>query len=151
MTSRPVLEPTAEHPITINPTGTRVVVRVNGAPANSETIRVDGQEADNTLQPGSPHQTQISVEAMQEVSVQTSNFAAEYGQVSGGMFNFTMRSGTNQYHGSLYDYFTNEDLNAGIPFTNSGNATATLGLSLFPPFSTGWAVDVPPGVETLAR
>ena len=30
MTSRPVLEPTAEHPITINPTGTRVVVRVNG-------------------------------------------------------------------------------------------------------------------------
>jgi uncharacterized protein (DUF427 family) len=30
MTSRPVLEPTAEHPITINPTGKRVVVRVNG-------------------------------------------------------------------------------------------------------------------------
>ncbi|HEV3200720.1 MAG TPA: TonB-dependent receptor [Bryobacteraceae bacterium] len=101
--------------------GITFFVRVNGAPANSETIRVDGQEADNTIQPGSPHQTQTSVEAMQEVSVQTSNFAAEYGQVSGGMFNFTMRSGTNQYHGSLYDYFTNEDLNAGIPFTNSGN------------------------------
>ena len=64
--------------------GITFFLRVNGAPANSETIRVEGQEADNTLQPGSPHQTQVSVEALQEVSVQTSNFAAEYGQVSGG-------------------------------------------------------------------
>jgi hypothetical protein len=101
--------------------GISFILRVNGAPANSETIRVEGQEADNTLQPGSPHQTQVSVEALQEVSVQTSNFAAEYGQVSGGMFNFTSRGGTNQFHGSLYDYFTNEDLNAGISFTNSGH------------------------------
>ncbi len=37
------------------------------------------------------------------------------------MFNFTSRGGTNQFHGSLYDYFTNEDLNAGISFTNSGH------------------------------
>ncbi len=101
--------------------GTSFYLRVNGAPANSETIHVEGQEADNTLQPGSPHQTQVSVDALQEVSVQTSNFAAEYGQVSGGMFNFTARSGTNQYHGSLYDYFTNAALNSGISFTNNGN------------------------------
>jgi hypothetical protein len=101
--------------------GTSFYLRVNGAPANSETIRVEGQEANNTLQPGSPHQTQVSVEALEEVSVQTSNFSAEYGQVSGGMFNFTSRGGTNQFHGSLYDYFTNEDLNAGISFTNSGH------------------------------
>jgi len=101
--------------------GTSFYLRVNGAPANSETIRVEGQEADNTLQPGSPHQTQVSVEALQEVSVQSSNFSAEYGQVSGGMFNFTARGGTNQFHGSLYDYFTNADLNAGISFTNNGN------------------------------
>ncbi len=58
-------------------TGVSFYLRVNGAPANSETIRVEGQEADNTLQPGSPHQTQVSVEALQEVSVQTSSsFAA---------------------------------------------------------------------------
>jgi hypothetical protein len=101
--------------------GISFILRVNGAPANSETIRVEGQEANNTLQPGSPHQTQVSVEALEEVSVQTSNFAAEYGQVSGGLFNFTSRGGTNQFHGSLYDYFTNEDLNAGISFTNSGH------------------------------
>ena len=53
------------------------------------------------------------MDAIQEVSIQTSNFAAEYGQAAGGYFNFTMKSGTNQYHGSLYDYMRNEALNAG--------------------------------------
>src|SRR5262249_34799557 len=51
----------------------------------------------------------------------TSNFAAEFGQAGGGVFNVTMRSGTNQFHGSAYDYFVNEALNAGTPFTNDGN------------------------------
>ena len=101
--------------------GTTFSLRVNGSPANSQSIRVEGQEASNTLQPGSPHQTQVSVEALEEVSVQTSNFAAEYGQASGGVFNFTSRGGTNQFHGSLYDYLTNEDLNAGVSFTDSGH------------------------------
>src|SRR5262249_37291394 len=50
-----------------------------------------------------------------------SNFAPEYGQVSGGMFNLVAKSGTNQFHGSAFEYFVNEDLSAGIPFTNSGN------------------------------
>src|SRR5262249_48136474 len=48
--------------------------------------------------------------------IQTSNFSAEYGQVGGGFFNFTMRSGTNQLHGSAYDYFVNDALNAYQPF-----------------------------------
>jgi hypothetical protein len=40
------------------------------------------------------------VDAIQEFAVQTSNFAAEYKQVGGGFFNLTMKSGTNQLHGS---------------------------------------------------
>jgi hypothetical protein len=60
------------------------------------------------------------VEAIQEFTLQTSNFAAEYGLVAGGLFNFTSRGGTNQFHGSAYDYMTNEALNAGVPFTNNG-------------------------------
>jgi len=60
------------------------------------------------------------VDAIQEVAVQTSNFAAEYGQVGGGYFNLTMKSGTNQFHGSGYDFFVNEALNAGLPFTDAG-------------------------------
>jgi hypothetical protein len=56
------------------------------------------------------------VDAIQETAIQTSNYAAEYGQVGGGMFNVTMRSGGNAFHGSAYDYFVNEIFNAGNPF-----------------------------------
>ena len=61
------------------------------------------------------------MDAIQEFAVETSNFAAEFGQVGGGYFNVTMKSGTNQFHGSAYEYFVNEDLNAGTAFTNNGN------------------------------
>jgi hypothetical protein len=61
------------------------------------------------------------VDAVQEFAIQTSNYAAEYGQAGGGVFNLTMRGGTNQYHGSGYDYFGNEALNAGVPFTSDGD------------------------------
>ncbi len=56
--------------------------------------------------------------------MQTSNFAAEYGQVGGGYFNYTMKSGTNALHGTGYDYFVNEALNAGLPFTNAGSTNS---------------------------
>src|SRR5215469_15754423 len=96
-------------------------IRLNGMEGNSSALRVEGQDATATISLGQTSQTQPSVEAVQEVSVQTSNFAAEFGQAGSGLFNFTMKSGTNQFHGSAYDYFVNEALNAGTPFTNDGN------------------------------
>src|SRR6516225_9290272 len=94
---------------------------VNGLPSNSESIRIEGQDSTGTIWKVYQQRSQPeSVDAIQEVAVQTSNFAAEYGQVGGGYFNFTMKSGTNQFHGSGYDYFVNEALNAGLPFTNAG-------------------------------
>jgi hypothetical protein len=98
------------------------LVRLNGTPANTQSFRVEGQEAGNTGTPGVPQQNQPSVDAIQEVAIQTSNFAAEYGQVGGGVFNVTMRSGSNQFHGTGYDYFVNEAFNAGNPFTNDPNS-----------------------------
>src|SRR5207249_1422238 len=56
--------------------------------------------------------SQASVEQIEEFSLQTSNYAAEFGQVTAGLFNFTINSGTNSLHGSAYDYFTNEALDA---------------------------------------
>jgi len=100
-------------------------IRVNGMPNDSDSILLEGQEASNSLQPGRPDEIQPSVEAVQEVALQTSNFAAEYGQVGGGLFNLTMKSGTNNYHGSAYELWKNEALNAGIPFTNNGNGHLT--------------------------
>ena len=83
-------------------------------------LRIEGQEASTSLWV-TQSWTQPSVDAVQEFAIQTSNYAAEYGQAGGGVFNLTMRGGTNQYHGSAYDYFGNEALNAGVPFTNDGN------------------------------
>jgi hypothetical protein len=95
-------------------------IRLNGLPSNTEAMRIEGQDSTNGLI-YTQSMTQPSVDAIQEFAVETSNFAAEFGQVGGGYFNVTMKSGTNQFHGSAYEYFVNEDLNAGVPFTNSGN------------------------------
>ena len=95
-------------------------IRINGMPANTQAMRIDGQDATNGWY-SVQSQTQGSVDAIQEFAVQTSNYAAELGQAGGGLFNLTMRSGTNQFHGGAYEYFVNEALNAGTPFTNDGN------------------------------
>jgi hypothetical protein len=95
-------------------------IQVNGLPTGSFRILFEGQEASSGLDGRVSDETQPSVEAIQEFTIQTSNFAAEFGQVGGGLFNFTARSGANQYHGSAYGYFANEALNAGIPFTDDG-------------------------------
>jgi Carboxypeptidase regulatory-like domain len=94
-------------------------IRVNGLPSNTQSLRVDGQDSTNGMWQIYTWQTQPSVDAVQEVAVQTSNFAPEWGQAGGGVFNLTMKSGTNTYHGSGFDYITNEALNAGLAFTSN--------------------------------
>jgi Carboxypeptidase regulatory-like domain len=96
---------------------------VNGlGGALTETMRVEGQDSTSRLF-GTYDYTQMSqpsVDAVQEIAYQTSNYAPEFGQAGSVVINMTMKSGTNQYHGTAYDYFVNEDLNAGQPFTQSG-------------------------------
>ena len=95
-----------------------VTVRINGTPQNTQALRVEGQESSNATMMAFGSQNQPSVDSIQEFSVQTSNYAAEFGQAGGAVFIATMKSGTNQLHGTGYDYFVNEALNASSPFTN---------------------------------
>jgi hypothetical protein len=96
---------------------------VNGTPANTYATRLDGM----TMNPTGPRligaqmQTQPSVDAIQEVAVQTSNFAPEFGTAGGAMVNMVTKSGTNQFHGTAYDYGTNEFFNAHQPYTGIRN------------------------------
>ena len=101
------------------------VLRINGMPSSSQSINIEGQDASNGFMRQLTQMTQASTDAIQEVAIQTSNYAAEYGQAGGGYFNYTMKSGTNQLHGSGYDYFVNEALNAGLPFTDAGFTNPT--------------------------
>src|SRR5215475_4254311 len=95
------------------------VVKINGAPGNTASYRLEGQDASNGQVPATQAQVQPSVDALQEFTVLTSNFSAEYSQVDGGMFNYVVKSGTNAYHGTAYDYAVNEALNAAAPWVSN--------------------------------
>ena len=92
-------------------------VRVNGSPGNTAAYRLKGRIPSTAC--SQQAQSQPSIDLIQEVTVQTSNFAAEFGQVGGGLLNYAMKSGTNQLHGSAYDYAANEVFNANTPWINS--------------------------------
>ena len=94
-------------------------ISINGTPAASERIRIDGLDATYTLGNAYYSFGAPSVDSLQEVAVQTSNFAAEYGQSTGAVLSYTMRSGTNQFHGSIYEYLENEDFNGRGPYSHT--------------------------------
>jgi hypothetical protein len=102
-----------------------LVVQINGNPYGTETALVDGMNDTNPMAQYSQQENQPGQDSIAEFTVQTSNYSAEYGQTGGAVVNMVMKSGTNQFHGSLYEYFENADLNAGVPFTNNGNGQLT--------------------------
>jgi len=60
----------------------------------------------------------VSVDAMQEFRIQTSSFAPEFGRTPGGQISIATRSGTNAFHGSMFEYFRNSVLDAKDWFVN---------------------------------
>jgi outer membrane receptor protein involved in Fe transport len=59
----------------------------------------------------------ISQDAVQEFQVQTSNYSAEFGHAAGGIVNTLTKSGTNNFHGSAFEFFKNRTLNSPDPFS----------------------------------
>ena len=95
-------------------------ITINGSNGGFK-ILYEGQESSSSLDPRVSDESQPSVESISAFSLQTSNFSAEFGTVGSGLFNFTSKSGGNQYHGSAYDYLQNTVFNAGLPFTDNGH------------------------------
>jgi Carboxypeptidase regulatory-like domain/TonB dependent receptor-like, beta-barrel len=89
-------------------------VSIAGARPEQSNYRLDGiSEMDyNNGPPGSVLGGTLGVEAIQEFSVLTSNYSAEYGRTSGGVVNAVTRSGTNQFHGDAYYFMRDEGLDA---------------------------------------
>jgi carboxypeptidase family protein/TonB-dependent receptor-like protein len=87
-------------------------MRIQGTPGGSAGVLVDGMTNLAGFLPGDFAEASISPEAIQELNVFTGNVSAEMGRQSGGTMNFTLKSGTNQPHGTAFYYLRNEIFNA---------------------------------------
>ena len=108
---------------------------INGQRADANYLTVDGVSANISAGGGSGLRqaaagtvagfnslggtnSLVSVDAMQEFRIQTSSFAPEFGRTPGGQISIVTRSGTNQFHGTLFDYLRNDVLDANDWFGN---------------------------------
>ncbi|NDQ55442.1 MAG: TonB-dependent receptor [Acidipila sp.] len=87
---------------------------ISGARPQQNNYRIDGVSVNDYANggPGSVLGGNMGVDAIQEFSVLTSNYSAEYGKTSGGVVNAITRSGTNGFHGSAYEFLRNSALDA---------------------------------------
>src|SRR5215831_8202729 len=92
-------------------------VSINGMRANSNNYSLDG--ADNQDPFFNTPSVFPNPDALEEFSMQTSNYSAELGRNAGGAMNAVTRSGTNQLHGTLFEFLRNQDLDARNFFANS--------------------------------
>jgi len=107
---------------------------INGQRGDANYFVVDGVSANIGISPSALGQSAggalpaltalggtnnlASVDALQEFRIQTSTFAPEFGRTPGGQIEIVTRSGTNQLHGDLFEYFRNDVLDANDWFAN---------------------------------
>jgi len=96
---------------------------ISGARPQLNNYRIDGITVNDYASggPGSVQGGTLGVEAIQEFSVLTSNYTAEYGRTAGGVINAITRSGTNSFHGSAFEFLRNSALDAANYFDNFTN------------------------------
>jgi hypothetical protein len=103
-----------------------MLISSNGGRQVSNTFLLDGVDANN-IHSNAAEQNGVgsngvpvpSTEALQEFKVQTGQYDAQYGRNAGASINVVTKSGTNQFHGALYEYLRNDIFNANNYFLNS--------------------------------
>lgn len=98
-----------------NGSGSNATFAIAGGRSNNGNYTIDGGNVQNALLGTATLYFDPPVESLQEFNVSISNYAAELGRTGGGVVQMTTRSGTNQFHGSSYEYFRN-DILQGTPF-----------------------------------
>jgi hypothetical protein len=101
-------------------------ININGSRGVANNLTVDGG---NNLNAGSNASqiNNVGIDFIQEVKLQTSNFSAEYGRNSGAQINVITKRGTNKYHGSVFEFWRNDALDArsffapAVPFLRYNN------------------------------
>ena len=87
---------------------------ISGGRPTQNNYRLDGLSINDygNGAPGSVLGVNLGVDAIQEFSVLTGNYSAEYGKTSGGVVNAISKSGTNSFHGDLYEFLRNDKMDA---------------------------------------
>ena len=85
--------------------------KVNGGQEGGTDVLVDGVSI-SLVSPNTQWNKGVSTDGVQEFKVLQSNFSAEFGESGDGIVSLTMKSGTNEFHGSVYDYLRNRALDA---------------------------------------
>src|SRR5260370_20781243 len=105
------------------PRGLGLHMTIDGGRPTQNSYRLDGALVNDypNAGRGSVLGQNLGVDAIQEFTVLTSNYSAEYGFTSGGVINAVTRSGTNAFHGSVFDFLRNDKLDAANFFNNANN------------------------------
>jgi hypothetical protein len=120
--------------------GTFGDIRFSGRAVQQNVIRYDGIEGSAVIDasPGNlngevptPFRLQSSLENVQEFRVDSNNFPAEFGTGTGGQVSVVTKSGSNAFHGSVFEYFRNDALDAANFFDNVIGQKAPLRLNQF--------------------
>jgi len=120
-------------------TGDSYMGSINGSPTASHEVYIEGISIGRADGAGDTDEFEPSVDAISEFRLQTGGLSAAYGGGLTAVANFNVKSGTNQLHGTGYDYFMNNDLNAN-QFENNADG---LGQGPFKQNSFGTAVGGP--------
>jgi outer membrane receptor protein involved in Fe transport len=96
---------------------------ISGGRPTQNNYRLDGLSINDYGNggPGSVIGVSLGVDAIQEFSVLTGNYSAEYGRTSGGVVNAVSKSGTNTFHGDVYEFLRNDALDANDFISNANN------------------------------
>ena len=108
------LNPSFQIAASENPQG-GIQVNVNGQFFTANGFLLDGTENESAILGIAV--VNPTIDALQEYKISTSNYGAEFGSASGALIQATTKSGTNQLHGSLFEYLRNDLTNATNPFT----------------------------------
>ncbi|HEY3837746.1 MAG TPA: carboxypeptidase regulatory-like domain-containing protein [Bryobacteraceae bacterium] len=90
---------------------------INGVRSDATNFLVDGVDDRNAR--GAAAQLRPNIDAMQEFKMETSGYSAEYGKMAGGILNMVLKSGSNSYHGTAFEYLRNDFFDAKAYFDTS--------------------------------
>lgn len=104
----------------VNPTGGGATPHISGSQTSTSEVQIDGAI---DVSPGAigglnRRVYEPQVDSLEEFSVQVNGLAAEYGRFAGGVINVVTKSGTNQFHGTGYDFLRNSKLDANNFYAN---------------------------------